>query len=64
MTDIDYDTWMLRLGCLPLIPAWQGWVELGNIRHLSMDWACGGHRHWKTLGPNTLSPQFWEFPPK
>lgn len=64
MTDIDYDTWMLRLGCPPLNPAWQGWVELGNIRQLCMVWACGGRRHWETLGLNTLSPPFWEFPLK
>lgn len=28
MTDIDYDTWMLRLGCLLQGPAGQDWVEL------------------------------------
>lgn len=25
MTDIDYDTWMLRLGCLLWQPAWWSW---------------------------------------
>lgn len=51
MTDIDYDTWMLRLGRLPLNPAWQGWVELDDTRKLSMVWVCGGYRHWHTRGP-------------
>lgn len=32
MTDIDYDTWMLRLGCLLCRPAGQGWVELAEMR--------------------------------
>lgn len=36
MTDIDYDTWMLRLGRLPLNPAWPCWVELGDSRKVSV----------------------------
>ena len=53
MTDIDYDTWMLRLGCLWGQPAWQGQVELVRMREASFG-AFGGPGQRQVQGIGSL----------